>query len=532
MRCKPFFFVLLVTLAALPVWAESSGAPVSRVTLYPGGALIERAAAVRAGMSALEISGLPANFDADSVQVEADSGIEIGEIVWRDQDRTAPLNAEEARLEAEVRKLSDRVDALNLERQAAERELKYLDALVVPGEGFQGANPAKTLETIRQGSLQAQRRILAIDAQKRDIERDLEARGNDLERIRPNVAQVRTLSLRLSAKNDGQARIRYLFRDAGWRPAYRAHLDSESGQVTLERIAQIAQRSGEDWGRVRLRLSTGLPQHSASGPRPNSWSVILRPEMQGDANFMQAAARAMPAMPEAMPMRRYDAEEAKQDAEEVPLFEVDVAQGEYATEYQISGLVTLPADGRKVAVSLGRLQIPVRLEAQVSPRQEKSAYLAARGELPEGVWPTGEVQLYRDGAYVGVTPWNANPDAELELPFGRDERIGVSHKSIAAMSGSGGFIGQKSERHIADVFTVTNLHKRPVDVLVLEATPVARNGEIDVTRQFTPEPDEKDWNDRPGVIAWKARLEAGGKQDFSVDYRIRWPKERQIIGLP
>ncbi|MDR1889443.1 MAG: DUF4139 domain-containing protein [Zoogloeaceae bacterium] len=510
-----------------------SVAPVSQVVLYPGSALIERAASVRAGANALEISGLPANFNTDSVQVEADSGIEIGEIVWRDSDRTAPLNAEEARLEAEVRKLADRIDALNLERQAAERELKYLDALVMPGEGFQGANPAKTLEIIRQGSLQAQRRILGVDAQKRDIERDLKAKSNDLERIRPNVNQVRVLSLRLSARNDGQVRIRYLFQDAGWRPAYRAALDSETGQVTLERIAQIAQRSGEDWGRVNLRLSTGLPRHSASGPQPTTWDVALRSEQalhRADTSQMERGYSEMQSQAAGLNSAG-DAREYRQVAAE-PLFAVDVTQGEYATEYQIPGAVTLPADGRKVAVSLGRLQIPVRLEAQVSPRQEKSAYLVAHGELPEGVWPSGEMQLYRNGAYVGVTHWNANASVGLELPFGRDALIKVSGKSTAAISGSSGFAGQKSERHIADTFTITNLHKRPVDILLLEATPVARNEAIEVTQRFTPEASEKDWNNHPGILAWKARLEAGSSQEISVDYRIRWPKDRRIIGLP
>jgi uncharacterized protein (TIGR02231 family) len=520
---RAIFFFFASFLLSGAVWAESSGAPVSRATLYPGGALIERAAVVRVGMETLEISGLPANFDTDSVQIEADSGIEIGEIVWRDQDRTAPLNAEEARLEAEVRRLSDRIDALNLERQAAERELKYLDALVVPGEGFQGANPAKTLEIIRQGSLQAQRRILGVDAQKRDIERDLAAKSNDLKRIRPAVKQVRALSLRLLAKNEGQVRIRYLFMDAGWRPAYRAALDSESGQVTLERIAQIAQKSGEDWSRVQLRLSTGLPRHSASGPQPDSWDVALRSEQkqrQPEPAF-EMAKESQAAMLNRAGFSAVSSSNA-----------LDVIQGEYATEYLIPGVLSLPADGRKVAVSLERIQIPIRLEAQASPRQEKSAYLVARGALPEGVWPTGEMQLYRNGAYVGVTHWNANLSAELELPFGRDARIRVSGKSTAAMSGSSGFASQKSERHIADTFTITNLHKRQVEILVLEAAPVARNEEIEVTRQFTPEPSEQDWNDRSGVVAWKARLEAGGKQDFSVDYRIRWPKGQGVIGLP
>ena len=534
----------LIPLASLflltPAWAAdlpASAAPVSRVVLYPGSALIERVAKVKAGDTQLEVSGLPANFDTDSVQVEADNGIEIGEIVWRDSARTQPLNAEEARLEAEVRRLDDRINALNVEKQAAERELKYLDALVMPGEGFQSGAPAKTLETIRQGSIQAQRRILSVDAQKRDLERDLLAWQSDLDQIRPNVDQVRVLSVRLSAKNDGQLRLRYLFQDAGWRPAYRAALDSESGKMTLERTAQIAQRSGEDWSRISLALSTGQPRQSASGPQPNTWNLSLYSE---DTRAMPVAA--MPMSAEIMQNQVADrnaagfaeeyAEEYADAEPQRPLFEVAVTQSEFATEYAISGTVTLPADGRKVAVSLGKLQVPVTLQAQISPRLEKSGYLVAQGDLPEGVWPVGDMQLYRNGAYVGTTRWNAGLSARLELPFGRDALIRVSSKSLAAQSGNSGFVGQNSERHIADVFTIANLHKRPVEVLVLDASPVGRDEKVEIQRKFTPAVTQEDWNDRPGVVAWKAQLEAGSSKEFSADYRIQWPKARRIIGLP
>jgi uncharacterized protein (TIGR02231 family) len=506
-----------------PAFAGAQSAPVSRVVLYPGSALVERVATVKAGDQSLDIQGLPANFDADSVQIEADSGIEVGEVVWRDSARSAPLNAEEARLEKEVQRLTDRIASLDVERKTAELMLKYLDTLASPSDAGPAGNPARTLETIRQGSLQSQRRILEIDQQKRDIERELQARQRDLERIRPAVAEVRNLSIRLNARNDGRLRLRYLFADAGWRPAYRASLDSETSKVELERIAQIAQRSGEDWSQVSLQLSTGQPRQRIAGLQPYSWGLSLQQERRAEA-----MAYPMAPAPAPMAMRA----KGGADAAAKPLFEVSVAQSEYATEYAIPGAVSLPADGRKVAVSLGRSQIPVVLQAQVSPRQEKAAYLVASGALPEGVWPVGEMQFYRNGAYIGTSNWDASRSTKLELPFGRDELIRVSSRSLAADNASAGFVGQKSERRIADVFTVTNRHKRPVDVLVLDASPVSHDEQIEVESRFTPPVVRKDWNDRQGVVAWEQRVEAGAAAEFTADYRIRWPKERRVVGLP
>lgn len=514
----PIFFA-----GCLPALAAPN-APVTRVVLYPGSALVERTATVRAGDQQLQIAGLPASFDADSVQIEADAGIEIGELVWRDSARSAPLNAEEARLEKLVRQLSERVAQLDGERLAAERTLKYLDALASPGDAIHDGNPQRVLDALRLGGVQAQRRILEIDSQKRDLERELQARQRDLERVRPAVAAVRQLDLRLNARRDGKVRLRYLFAEAGWRPAYRAKLDSDGRRVEIERLAQIAQRSGEDWNKVELALSTGQPQQRVAGPLPDPWNLSLRPEQRPEARAMMPMMAAAPA-----PMAK-SAVAADRAAE--PLFEVAVTQSEFATEYAIPGRIDLPADGRKLAVALGRLQVPVELHAQVAPRQDKAAYLVARGDFPEGVWPAGNLQIYRNGAYVGQTTWDPAQETRLELPFGRDEKIKVAVRNLAADQSRAGFVGQQAERRIADVFTVTNQHARPVDIRVIDASPVARDSQIEVEASFQPPVTGKDWDDRPGVVAWEARLDAGAAASFTADYRIRWPKERKVIGLP
>lgn len=514
----PIFFA-----GCLPALAAPN-APVTRVVLYPGSALVERTATVRAGDQQLQIAGLPASFDADSVQIEADAGIEIGELVWRDSARSAPLNAEEARLEKLVRQLSERVAQLDGERLAAERTLKYLDALASPGDAIHDGNPQRVLDALRLGGVQAQRRILEIDSQKRDLERELQARQRDLERVRPAVAAVRQLDLRLNARRDGKVRLRYLFAEAGWRPAYRAKLDSDGRRVEIERLAQIAQRSGEDWSKVELALSTGQPQQRVAGPLPDPWNLSLRPEQRPEARAMMPMMAAAPA-----PMAK-SAVAADRAAE--PLFEVAVTQSEFATEYAIPGRIDLPADGRKLAVALGRLQVPVELHAQVAPRQDKAAYLVARGDLPEGVWPAGNLQIYRNGAYVGQTTWDPAQETQLKLPFGRDEKIKVAVRNLAADQARAGFVGQQAERRLADVFTVTNQHARPVDIRVIDASPVARDSQIEVEASFQPPVTAKDWDDRPGVVAWEQRLDAGAAASFTANYRIRWPKERKVIGLP
>jgi len=64
---------------SLQGFACASNAPITRVTLYPGTAMVERSAQVSPDMKELEISGLPAYFDAQSMRIQAPPGVQVGQ---------------------------------------------------------------------------------------------------------------------------------------------------------------------------------------------------------------------------------------------------------------------------------------------------------------------------------------------------------------------------------------------------------------------------------------------------------------------
>src|SRR5499427_11117321 len=78
---------------------------ITAVTLYPGSATVERTARVEPGMTYLQITGLPANFDPQSVRVEADAGVQIGEVSTQDVSRAQSPDLRVARLEERIQAL-------------------------------------------------------------------------------------------------------------------------------------------------------------------------------------------------------------------------------------------------------------------------------------------------------------------------------------------------------------------------------------------------------------------------------------------
>jgi uncharacterized protein (TIGR02231 family) len=517
-------FVVFVALAGF-AWVGAAPAQdagrITRVLLYPGSATVERSARVVAGSNKVEMAELPANFDLRTLRVEADPGIVVGEVAVQDVGRAEALSGREGVLEARIEALKDEKTALEVEVKTAELVRDYLAALSTrPTEGDKAhpiavdpkAIPA-VLEAIRRGGSDAYGLIQRIEIKKRGIDRQIAVLERDLARLRTGARDARTLSISYSASRGGEVRAAYQVTNAGWKPIYRAALDSSASRVNLERQATIMQRTGEDWRGVTLRLSTGQPRPTQIVD-PATWQLVIRPPAPAAMLEQKAMARAASPRPGEAPAI-------------VAQFET-----QYATEFEVPGKVDLAADGRQVNVSLTTQSIPVKQRVRIVPRRDTAAMVTAEAELPEGVWIPGDAQLYRDGSYIGSTFWNAQAKEKLVLPFGRDDRVQVASNRTKNRSGSAGLISQRNERQVADLYTITSRHKVPVELLVLEAAPVPVSDQINVDVVFEPKPKVQDWEEKRGVVAWEQSLAPGEKLKFVADYTITYPKDVSIVGLP
>ena len=517
----------LAAVAVIGAFAVIDGAfaqQITRVTLYPGSATIERTAQVTAGAGKVELTGLPATFDPRTLRVDTDAGIQVGEVAVTDVSRTEALGAREAELEARIERLKDEKAALDVDVKTAELMRNYLASLSARPEGDKSPRPAfdpRALEAIRRGGADAYGTIQRTDIRKRELDKRIAALEGDLARIRNGARDVRTVAISYTATRPGALRAAYQVSNAGWRPQYRAALDSATSRVDLERQAAIMQRTGEDWRGVSLRLSTGAPR-SAQVLEPGTWQLVIRAPMveplPGNRAALMSESRA-----DKIAAARAPASEPAQVAE---------LQTEYATEFEVPGKVDLSADGRQITVSLAHQQIAVKQRIRVVPRRDSAALVTAEADLPEGVWIPGDVQLYRDGGYVGSTYWQAQAKERLVLPFGRDDRVQVAMKRLKDRKGAAGIISQRAEREVATLYTVTSRHKVPVELLLLESAPVPVDDKITVDTTFEPKPKTANWEERRGVYAWEQPLAPGQTLKFVADYTITYPKDAVIAGLP
>ena len=507
-------------------------APVTSVVLYPGSATVVRTAQVAAGATEAVLTGLPANFNVDTLRVAGGLGIRIGEVITQEAAGESAINPAEASLMAKIEVLKDQQALLAAEIKSATIVKNYIErfdagagAAEKPAASIDAETLAGIIGTLGRGASDALVKIERLTVQQRGVALQLDVLQRDLARLQSGAKDTRSVTVRLSAANAGALTVSYQLANAGWRSGYRVGLDSVASTIDLERLATIAQNTGEDWSNVKMTLSTAQPRQSPVGAQVQPWLLSWRPALPVQEKSVMGRMN-LAAAPAPAPMMAMDTAGGEGNA----LFAQEV-QSTFATEFEVPGRVSLASDGRQVTVSLSSQTLAAKQHLRVTPRLEQFAIVMADAARPLGVWPAGTVQLFRDGSYVGAMPWDIQDGERAEFAFGRDELLQVKVAAVDSMSGSKGMFNGRAARNSADVFTLVNRHRKPMDVVVIEASPVATAEEIKVQATFEPQPAVTSWEQRRGVVAWKKKLAAGESAKFNVAYSIDYPKEGVMIGL-
>lgn len=523
---------LFVFAALVPVFcfAQLSTSKIVQVQVYPGGAKVERVATVVGGAREIKLSCLTSRFDIDSLQVQADAGVQIGDISVQTLDRTRAPECANSPLDSRIRELVDQKAAISAESEAQDLVLGYLKNYGNDKQG--GVNPIGAMaEQLRRTGQDAVQRKYNAQRRIEEIEKQLVPLLADRDRITSANPQVRTVQIRLAAQTDGELRVSYRLRQAGWTPIYRAYLDTNKAVLRLERLAQVAQTTGEDWSNVNLRLSTSQPNGANRINPLYPWTLDIRQPVKVSNIVQDSRPISAPQYVSAPKSVQVTGSRIVSSEEEnIPRFDVSVFQGEYATEFVVPGKINLSSDGQRVGFALGNQLLDAKVLVRVQPQQESRAYLLVDAVRPTGSWPNGEVQLFRDGDFVGNSQLRLGNEERLEMFYGNDEMVSVITEPELRDSAERGFIGSRAEQKIGHAFNIENRHKKAVTLQVLEASPVARNEEIRVQAKFNPKPTQEAWRKQPGIIEWQLPLEAGKTIRLTADYLINYPKEAIIDG--
>lgn len=518
-------FIAAATLAA----DIAVDARIDEVRVYAEGATIARRAqtSIPAGSHRLLFRDLPATLDTDTLRIFVGSrevrlgGVEVEAITFKDY-----VSPQERELRARLEKLGDERTVIQDEIATAETQLKLLDSLATtPGGGVSkpavdATNLASVLSTMSSAAGAARTRVRDSRIRQRALEQEVQKLNADLQKIATARKQTYEIRASIDAATDVTApvTIEYSMDDASWRWVYEGRLDTQARRVTLARQAAVEQNSGEDWSGATLTLTTANPSEDVMTPQVASLFL----DLQEEEVFRKRAVLSAPAPAQDLMQEVVVTGQRRPAA---------VVATDYLVEYKIPGRVTVDSDGEPRLYPVAEEQIAVSLVARVIPAASRSAYLEALFKYDANVpMQGGELQLYRDGAFVGLANIEALlPGADVRLPFGGDERIQVQVRDEAKQSGEKGVVSKARIEEHRQRFDITNYHANPITIEVVDRVPVSENKDVrvEVLKGATPA-TQKELDGRAGVMLWKVETQPRETATVRHYYAVRYPADREL----
>lgn len=550
--------ILVAALALFPAagsTAEAStiavdDARIVEVTVYPDRAEVVREATVAlpAGPSSIEFVGIPFRVEPDSLRVSAE-GVPstLGAVEIRDRVEEPEETPEWIAARDEVRDLELRMAMLDVEDKNARKLRGFLDAVSTVTAQNQTRDMAEGRadpEAIRgvYELLRSEHGALSTGELEREQRRvklreDLEVARAKLATLRPAGSihsRVATVEVDAARAGSLSLRLSYLVAGAAWRPAYRASLDPENGQVHLVSEAVVRQTTGEDWTGVDLRLSTAAPARGVEPPMLGSW--LLRPmevARAGRASGTVAFESEAPSAPGRIYQNVLTMEPGIQDAAEATPAEAVVVHSAFNVSFAVPGRSDVPSDESDHRVTLRQEDLDAELIYRTVPGLNTSAYLTAKTHAPEE-YPllAGPVRVFAGGAYLGAfRAEETGPGAELTIPFGADNRIKVIRVKLPRESGREGFSGKYRQVAFGYRTVVENLMSREVGLILEDRVPVSEDERIVVEIAKETTAGYKQSDRRPGVMLWRMELAPRAKQEVVLEYSVRFPKDLVVTGI-
>jgi len=532
---------------------------ITSVTVYPDRARISRSgkASLEPGAHRLLVTELPLTLLPESVRVsgKGTARARLGGVELRREFYTETPSASAAELEQRIQQIDDQEIVLADEGATLEATLTFLNGLANQGESygrgmaygkFGVPESAELLAFLTERTVAAQARRRAIALEKRELAKQKAKLQRELDQIRsarPRERYAAVVDVQALTGGDLELELVYVVNNAGWKPLYDLRLDEgdqeRAAEVELGYLAQVTQRSGEDWTAVQLVLSTARPALSATLPELDPWYVrVYSPPVQparapAPRGLMKAATFGEP---EAMAGAILDEAPMAPPAAEPAPVAMEVAQAEVSQEgaaviFTVPQAVDVPSDGSPHKTSVASLSLAPELDFLSAPKIVPAAYRRARiTNSTDLVLLPGPANIFFGSEFVGTTQLeHVAPNESFTVYLGADDRIKVERELIAREVDKK-LLGDRRRLRYAYQIKLQNLRLGAEKIVLQDQLPVSTHEAIKVRADEIQPPPAK--QSSMGILEWQQTLEAGQEITLTLGFSVEHPRDMTIIGLP
>ena len=537
--------LLLVTTFVLAQKPIFTTARVQSATVYFNAAELSQTATATlpAGASEIVIKNVAVNLNENSVQIGAPSGVTVLSVQFTnnyiseyDTDSKSPalkiVRDSIVLVQKEIQKVNNTINSENKTIQLLDKNQQISGV----NSGLNVAELMKMVDYYKNKQIEIANNINTLSEKQQKLNETLRKLNNKLE-VNANKEEKTSsgkLILQVMNQNAGVIPfdISYLTNNATWTPFYDLRAESVTAPINMMYKAQVVQNTGIDWKKVKLTLSSGLPNQNNQAPILSSWFLANQTYLE-EVVVSGYASRSK--------RNQIQGSVAKISKEQLsesidmpsPVLEkssvsnyTTVAENQLNVSFDIDIPYDILSNGKIHSVSLKEIKLPATYKYYAVPRVENEAFLLAEiADYSKYNLLRGEANIIFEGMYVGKTFIEPNQTSDtLNLSMGRDKKVSIKREKVADKSGTK-FLSAKKEQTFTFDITVRNNKKEAVELLLKDQYPLSTNKEIEVELLQS---DGAKVNTETGILTWQLQLKPNENKKFRISYKVRYPKDQNL----
>lgn len=469
---------------------------ICEVTVYHNQALVTRRGKIKldGGQQEIAIANLPLTVHADSVTARCLGNAEVQLLAVRTertfandslQQRTNQILVKIRQLEEQKRFLEDKINSVQLQQVFIQNfSEKSVDRFTnnLASEPLNLTEIQELLDFLGQSYQNYAQSISENEKQFTEIEKRLEILNQQLKQLQQPVSkQIHSsvnivITLETTFPRDCELEISYLVSQVNWTPFYDLRSTSDRKQINLTCLAEIRQRTGEDWTDVNLTLSTAKPTLATQAPKLEPWYITgskVAACSQKNAQTYDDFAEL-----EALLAEENDTDK-KQELLRVQKLVDRKTKFTGVVKFNLDKNYTIFSDGTPHKVTVFNKDLLCRTEYVVLPRQMSFVYLEATVINNTSLtFLPGKANIFFDNALIGTTELeNIALEQEFKLNLGIAQDLKIEQDLVERNIE---IIGNYRRTTYGYKLTVLNLKAQKVKLRLIVQLPVSRDEKVKV----------------------------------------------------
>jgi uncharacterized protein (TIGR02231 family) len=518
-------------------------AKVKSATVYFNAAELAQTASVTlpAGASEIVIKNVAVNLNENSIQIGAPASVTVLSVQFTndyiseyDTDSKSPtlkiVRDSIILVQKEILKVTNLINSENKTIQLLDKNQQISGV----NSGLNVTELMKMVDYYKNKQVEIANNINTLSEKQQKLNETLRKLNNKLEVNANKEEKTSSGKLVLQVMNQTAGiipfEISYLTNNATWTPFYDLRAESVTSPINMMYKGQVVQNTGIDWKKVKLTLSSGIPNQNNQAPILSSW--FLANQAYDDEVVGYGTTKFKNQIQGSV--YKKEASDKSVDMVAPVLMESSVSNYTTVAENQlnISFDIDIPYDissnGKVHSVSLKEIKLPASYKYYSVPKVESEAFLLAEiADYSKYNLLRGEANIIFEGMYVGKTFIEPNQTGDtLNLSMGRDKKVSIKREKVADKSGTK-FLSNKKEQTFTFDITVRNNKKEAVELLLKDQYPLSTNKDIEIELLQS---DSAKINTETGILTWQLQLKANESKKFRISYRVKYPKD-QILNL-